>query len=142
MSSVLSRTTSLSNPRTRGPWRPPWLTWWLCWLWWLQEGLQRMVLGDELMYGPRISTMIQKTKNNHHEEPLSEETCIGKLTDKSDKKQKTYKVQRAMLIVSPSSIICNILGVEINNRAFTKKKKKKKKKKIFNYKIVKSYFII
>merc|ERR1712203_197268 len=21
------RTTSLSNPRTRGPWRPPWLTW-------------------------------------------------------------------------------------------------------------------
>ena len=25
-----------------------------------------------------------------------------------------------MLIVSSSSIICNILGVEINNRAFTK----------------------
>merc|ERR1712083_248748 len=27
MSSAPSRIMSLSNPRTRGPWRPPWLTW-------------------------------------------------------------------------------------------------------------------
>merc|ERR1711862_311930 len=60
-----------------------------------------------------------KTKNYHHEEPLSEETCITKLTNVGQKR-KTYKVQTAMLIVSPSSNICNIhshiLGVEINNR--------------------------
>ena len=50
--------------------------------------------------------MIYKAKNYYHEEPLSEETCIEKLTDVRQKRM-TYIVQTAMLIVSSSSILCN-----------------------------------
>jgi len=59
-----------------------------------------------------------KTKKHHHEEPLSEETCIKtKLTDVGHKKKDLLSSNSYVDCFTFQMQYSNILGVEINNRA-------------------------
>merc|ERR1739845_132830 len=65
-----------------------------------------------------LPQLYAKTKNHHHQEPLSARLASQNWPLLSEKTKKHVKVQTAMLIVSPTSIKCNnILVAEINNRA-------------------------